>query len=330
MLWIEKYRPESLDDVILHPHIREVLQSCAASHSFPHLLVSGPRGAGKTTALYAFTKAVYGEHAALNVTEIPSDTLFFQGRAYLEGNSKFTHLYQKNQSVLSNVKYIVQWHASLRPLNADFRVIIFDEADALPHDAQQALRRTMERFSATCRFVFVTTRPAALIAPLRSRSLPLTFLPVAADLIGERLREILALEGKTDAVASDDIDLLALSVQGDLRKAIMHLQVAVETQTPVDPEALDESETGKIAVAALNAAREGDLAAARKAAEGLMIEYGFSGRELLTALHKIVKSSSYRPDIALHLAKTDEMLIASGNEYLQINAFLAEIAEMDL
>ncbi len=61
-----------------------------------------------------------------------------------------------------------------------------------------------------------------------------------------------------------------------------------------------------------------------------MIEYGFSGRELLTALHKIVKCSSYRPDIALHLAKTDEMLIASGNEYLQINAFLAEIAEMDL
>lgn len=330
MLWIEKYRPGTLDEILGAEHIREILTQFASTGSFPHLLLSGPKGSGKTAALWCFLQRVYGTSVQENTTIIPSGTLFSQGKAYLEANEKFSHLYQKNQGVLSNFKYIVRWHASLRPLNADFRVVVFDEADALTHEAQQSLRRTMERFSSTCRFVFVTTRPSALIDPLRSRSLPLAFPPVASNLVAARLMEILQAERSEGVVSSDDIELLALAVRGDLRKAIMHLQVAVETATPVDPGSIDDTETARIAHTIIEAVRRGESQNAQKLAESLMIEYGLSARELLAALWEELNTCCRDPDLSLLLAKSDASLIASGNEYLQVNALLTTLEEMQL
>ncbi|MDO9539540.1 MAG: AAA family ATPase [Methanocalculus sp.] len=330
MLWIKKYRPKTLDEILGEEHIKNQLKMFAESGSFPHMLVSGSRGVGKTTALECFLKLVYGEYTSENVTVIPSGTLFSQGRTYLEANPKFTHLYQKNMSVLANFKHIVRWHASLRPLNTPFRVIIFDEADALPQDAQNGLRRTMERFSATCRFIFVTTQPASVIDPLRSRSLPLSFLPIESILIADRLREILSLEGKEGTVSDDDLDLLAIAVRGDLRKAIMHLQVAVETNSPIDPESIDDTETVRLSNMILDAVRRGDQSAAQKGAETLMIEYGLSGRELIRTIWRSLKVCCNNPKATLLVAETDSLIGMSGNEYLQVNAFLARLLEMKI
>lgn len=330
MLWIEKYRPDGLDEILGEEHIKRQLKYFADSGSFPHLLLSGPRGSGKTTALDCFLELIYQDHVAENVTVIPSGTLFSQGRAYLEANPKFTPLYQKSQSVLSNFKYIVRWHASLKPLNRDFRVIVFDCADALSHDAQNGLRRTMERFSATCRFIFVTTQPSALISPIRSRTLPLSFLPIESNLIEARLREILDREGRTGEIPDDDIALLAIAVRGDLRKAIMHLQVAVELGTPIRPEEIDDTEISRFGDVILDAIRRGDQLAATKSAESLMIEYGLSGRECIMTLRNSLKVCCNDPNATLLLAEADAMLGQCGNEYLQVNAFLARLEELKI
>jgi replication factor C small subunit len=327
MVWIKKYRPKKLEDILGEDHIRHQLKMFAEAGSFPHMLVSGPRGTGKTTAIDCFLQRVYGDYASDNVTVISSGTLFSQGRAYLEANTKFTHLYQKNLSVLGNFKHIVRWHASLKPLNAPFRVIIFDEADALPQDAQNGLRRTMERFSTTCRFIFVTTQPAAVIDPIRSRSLPLSFLPIDSSLIADRLRTLLSLEGKSGVVSDDDLQLLAIAVRGDLRRAIMHLQVAIETESPIDPESIDDTETATLSGQILDAIRSGDLPAAQRGTETLMMEYGLSGRECLQAIWRTLKVCCNDPHVTLLIAETDSLLGAAGNEYLQMNAFLARLQE---
>ncbi len=330
MLWIEKYRPEVMDEIAGQEHIRRHMKSFGDSGSFPHLLVSGPRGVGKTTMLDAFMRGFYGDRFSENVTVIQSGPLFSQGRAYLESNPRFTSLYKKELGVLANFKHIVRWHASIKPLNTAFRVVIFDEADALSREAQNALRRTMERYSATCRFIFVTTRPAALIDPLQSRCLPLSLLPVDPILIGERLRAILAMEGKTGAVSDEDLDLLAFSVRGDLRKAIMTLQVGVETGEMIDPGDIDDTETLRVAEVILEAIRRGDHTAAQKSAETLMIEYGLSGRDLLSRMRKVLGVCCTTPALSLLLAETDSLLGKAGNEYIQVNAFLARLAEMKI
>ncbi|MCQ1538971.1 AAA family ATPase [Methanocalculus taiwanensis] len=330
MLWIEKYRPKELEGILGEEHIKIQLRQFADMGSFPHLLLSGPRGTGKTTALDCFLSLIYGDYSTENVTVISSGTLFSQGRAYLESHPKFTPLYQKGQSVLSNFKHIVRWHASLKPLNRDFRVIVFDCADALPQDAQNGLRRTMERFSATCRFIFVTTQPAAIIDPIRSRTLPLSFLPIESSLITSRMREILASEGKSGAIPDEDLELLAIAVRGDLRKAIMHLQVAVELGTPINPESIDDTEISRFGDAIVDAVRRGDPGTARKTAESLMIEYGLSGRELIGVLHRSLRICCTNPEATILLAEADSNLGISGNEYLQINAFLASLEELKI
>ena len=109
--------------------------------------------------------------------------LFSQGKKLLEEDERYAHLYQKSQSLIVNFKYILKWYASMRPLDADFKLMVFEDAHALTREAQQGLRRIMEQYSSTCRFVFSTTNQSAIIPAISSRCLPLFFAPVRSDVL---------------------------------------------------------------------------------------------------------------------------------------------------
>ena len=207
MLWIEKYRPKTFDDIIGQDASVRQLRSYAESANLPHLMVIGRTGCGKSAALEAFSRAFYPESAAENTTVLPVSVMFSQGHAYFAENDRFAALYQKDKSVLANFKYIVKWHASLKPLSAAFRLIIFDGAGDLPKDAQAALRRIMEQYSRTCRFIFVAHSMSAIIDPIRSRCVPLYFLPIDRNLMRTHLQNILALEGVPGAVSEENLSV---------------------------------------------------------------------------------------------------------------------------
>ena len=324
MLWIEKYRPETFDSLLGQSSAAKQLTAYADAGNLPHLMVIGRSGVGKTAALEIFSRGFYTESPAENTTVLPVSVMFSQGHTYFAENERFAHLYQKGKSVLANFKYIVKWHASLKPLSAPFRLIIFDGAGDLPKDAQAALRRIMERYSQTCRFIFVTNTIASLIDPIRSRCVPLYFLPIEDDVMTSHLRTILDAEGCS--VSDDMLEMIVLGAKGDVRKAVMWLELAARYGVG-DPLELSQTETGCMADACIRAMVSGDGDKGRQICENLMIEYGLSASDVLSLLRKSIRAY-ITPDIALLFSRADIAVRAGQNEYLQMNAFAAELFEM--
>lgn len=326
MLWIEKYRPKTFDEILgQEPSVRQ-LRSYAATGNLPHLMVIGRSGCGKSAALEAFSREFYPESATENTTVLPVSVMFSQGHTYFTENDRFSSLYQMDKSVLANFKYIVKWHASLKPLSAEFRLIIFDGAGDLPKDVQAALRRIMEQYSRTCRFIFVAYSMSSLIDPIRSRCVPLYFLPIDRDLMQKRLLGVLALEGVPGVASEDDLELLILGANGDLRKALIWLEL-MALHGVTDPTGLLDTETGTLAHAALTACRRGDEEAAAKIAESLMIECGLSGTDVIGLIRESLRGE-LTPDAALVFSDADLAMRAGSNEYLQMNAFISSLTRL--
>ncbi|BBL68248.1 AAA family ATPase [Methanoculleus chikugoensis] len=324
MLWSEIYRPRRCDDIIGQDEVVRHLTAFADSGSVPHMLISGPHGTGKTAAVECLARRLYGENWKANTTVFSATDLLGRGRSALETDERFSMVYRKDRSLIVNFKQIVKWYASMRPLDADFKLMVFEDAHGLTFEAQQALRRTMERYSATCRFIFVTVRPSTIIPAIASRCLPLFFAPIESGLVRARLEEILAAEGA--AVPADDIDLIVHAAQGDLRRAIMYLQIAARAEKDFDLAEISRSETANVATSAFIALRDGNFDAARWIAESLMIEYGLSAREVVGELRQAVRREYNHPALAVALADADLRLTHNANDFVQINALLARIA----
>ncbi|MBP1928063.1 replication factor C small subunit [Methanolinea mesophila] len=328
MLWIEKYRPGSFGEIIGQEKAVDLLGTFAATGNLPHLLITGPHGTGKTAGVECLARALYGDRYPENLTVIQAGDLFEQGKKYLEENERYAHIYRKDQSLLNNFKNIIRWYASLRPLDSEFRMMVFEGASALTRESQQGLRRIMERYSGTCRFVYITGQPSGIIPAIRSRCLPVFFAPLADDLILAKLRTIGSAEGLAPERCPDDtLDLIAQAARGDLRKAIMLLQISVESNEPPDLVRWSQSETGQVAGAIFSAVESGDMQAAVRRIETLMIEYGLSAREVIMELRNVTKRVYNDPRISRALGETDYILGHCNNEYLQLNALVMKIRQ---
>jgi len=326
MLWIEKYRPTSFEEVIGQNSPVKQLSAYAAQGNLPHLMVIGRSGCGKSSTLEVFSRLFYTEAAAENTTVLPVSVMFSQGHTYFAENDRFAHLYQKNKSVLANFKYVVRWHASLKPLSAPFRLIIFDGAGDLTKDAQAALRRIMEQYSQTCRFIFVTNSLASIIDPIRSRCVPLYFLPIDEATMRTYLKHVLEQEGCADSISDENLDMLILGSKGDLRKALVWLEL-MALHDVSDLSELMTTETGELSAAVILAAGRGDFAAAQRIVENLQIDYGMGAGDVLRSLRQCL-IGNITPDLALLFSKADITLVEGQNEYLQMNAFVAELTEL--
>ncbi|MCK9581355.1 MAG: AAA family ATPase [Methanoregula sp.] len=329
MFWIEKYRPNALNDIVGQDAVIRHLSSFAESRTCPHLILSGPHGTGKSVAIECFAQELYGENWELNTTIFQTADLFLQGKALLEQDERYVHLFQKNMSLINNFKHIIKWYASLKPLNAEYKLMVFEDAHTLTRDAQQGLRRIMERTSGTCRFIFSTTNPSALLPAIRSRCLPLFFAPVGTDAILDRLHAIREAEQSSPhSCPDDDLELIVQASAGDLRRAVLLLQGAMETGRCTDLFEISQSETATVAAGALASLRSGDSRSAIRRFEALMIDYGLSGSEVLAEIRSATKREFNHPALAIALADAEFRMLHANNEYIQIGALTAGIREV--
>jgi replication factor C small subunit len=311
-IWIEKYRPQTLDEIKGQDDIVERLQSYIEQRDLPHLLFSGRAGIGKTTAATAIAREVYGD----------------------DWRGNFLELNASDQRGIDVVRDRIKNFARSSFGGHDYRIIFLDEADSLTSDAQSALRRTMEQFSDNTRFILSCNYSSKIIDPIQSRCAVFRYSPLSDEAIAAQVDEIAAAEGieVTDAGR----EALVYAAGSDMRRAINSLQAAATTGEVVDEEAVylitstaRPEEIESMVTDAIN----GDFSKSRATLDTLLTDTGMAGGDIIDQLHRSVWDFdlSERDAVRLmeHIGETDYRITEGANEQVQLEALLASLAMND-
>lgn len=316
VMWIEKYRPKTLDEVVDQKEtvngIKALLKTPA---TMPHLLFAGPPGTGKSTVALCIARQLMGEN--------------FRGLA-LELNASDERGIGVVRERIKSFSQIIQ----ATPSGVQFGLVILDESDEMTKDAQTALRRIMETSSRTSRFILICNYQSGLIEPIQSRCSVFRFRQL------ERAEAVSYLERicKAENIEAESrvIDRLYELSEGDLRRAINSLQVAatsskagkldLATLSKVMPEA-----QGELVHDMLKFALDGEFIKARDVMYELMGKHGISGREIVRGANREVGRlrdlpSERQAEVIRTLGECDFRLTQGANEDIQLSAMLAQLA----
>jgi replication factor C subunit 2/4 len=187
---------------------RQIFDQLRVSADMPHLLIAGPSGSGKTTSVMALCRAKFGPN------KLPE---------------RVTELNASDKRGINVVRTTIKNIASMAVGAADpdypcpgYRIIILDEVDAMTNDAQSAMRKIMEDYSLTTRFILICNFAQQILQPIVSRCLLIQFEPVASTLMVRRMHAIASREKLS--VSDEVLDTIAEHSEGDMRTAITALQ----------------------------------------------------------------------------------------------------------
>jgi replication factor C small subunit len=308
-IWIEKYRPETLDDVKGQADIVDRLQGYIERDDLPHLLFSGPAGVGKTTCASAIAREIYGDD--------------------WQGN--FLELNASDERGIDVVRDRIKNFARTSFGGYDHRIIFLDEADSLTSEAQSALRRTMEQFSDNTRFILSCNYSSRIIDPIQSRCAVFRFSPLSEDAVAAQVRDIAEAEGIE--VTESGMEALLYAAGGDMRRVINTLQAAATTGETVDDEAVytvTSTARPEEIQSMVESAIEGDFRGARATLESLLVETGMAGDDVIDQLHRSVWEFDIddRRTVRLmeRLGEADYRITEGADERVQLEALLASLA----
>jgi len=311
VLWVEKYRPKSLDDIVNQKEIVERLKKFVAERNMPHLLFAGPPGTGKTTAALALVHDLYGDNYK---------------QYFLELNASD----ERGIDVIRNK--VKEFARTVPPGDVPFKVVLLDEADNMTADAQQALRRTMELYTQTTRFILACNYLSKIIEPIQSRTALFRFYPLKKEDVVNRLAYI----AKNEGVEYDEkaLETIYDITQGDMRKSINILQAA--------------SAYGKVTVEAvykvlglaqpkevremMNLALSGKFNEARAKLRELLVNYGLSGEDVVKQVHREITGGELQiPEelrvlLADYIGEVEFRIMEGADDEIQLSAMLARLA----
>jgi len=212
-LWVEKYRPTTLDTYIGNEHLKSKVSVYLESGDLPHLLLYGKAGTGKTTL------------AKLLVNNIECDYMYINA---------------SDENSVDTVRNKVRGFASTMGFK-DYKIIILDECDYITPNAQAALRNLMETFSKHCRFILTCNFVERIIDPIQSRCQSFQVIPPSKKEVAVHMTNILEEEGIASKV--DDIAGLVNAGYPDIRRVINSCQrQCVDGMLVVDKQSLVESD----------------------------------------------------------------------------------------
>ncbi len=306
-IWTEKYRPQTFDDVKGQKDIIEKVDAFVKQNNLPHLMFAGPAGVGKSTLALVVAKTLFGD----------------------SWHQNFLELNASDERGIDVVRVKVKDFARTRAIgDVPFKIIFLDECDALTKDAQQALRRTMENFTKTTRFILSCNFSSKIIDPIQSRCAVFRF----KNLEKEDMISLIDHVAKEEGIKVDDKakDALFEVSGGDCRRLenIMQSCAAVSKN-------IDESLIFSVASVAkpaeiktmLEVAIKGDFIKARSLLLDVMLKYGLSGLDVIKQIQAQIWDLDLdgRQKVALvdKCGEIEFRLVEGSDEFIQLEALLA-------
>ena len=309
-VWVEKYRPRKLAEVIGQLAIVERLSAYVRTRSMPHMLFAGPAGCGKTTCAIALARELYGDQWRDCLIELNASDE--RGIEVVRGKIK-------------------DFARAASISGTDFKIIFLDEADSLTSEAQAALRRTMERYTQTCRFILSCNYSSKIIEPIQSRCALFRFRPLGEGDVKSYLRRIAKSESVD--VTDDGLDAIVELAAGDLRKATNILQVAASLGRKVDQNSVFESTESIRPLEIqelLKTALTGNFTAARSRLDEIIIRHGLSGEDIVQGIHRAVFDLPVSEESKIRLidrvGEAEFRMVSGSSDRIQLEALLAHFA----
>ncbi len=309
MIWTEKYRPKSFSEIKGQEDIVKRAKAFVKQKNMPHLLFAGPAGIGKSTLALVIARELFGE----------------------TWRDNFLELNASDERGIDVVRIKVKDFARTKAIGeVPFKIIFLDECDALTREAQQALRRTMENYTRTCRFILSCNFSSKIIDPIQSRCVVFKFKPLKKEEIFFIIEEI--SKNEKFKINEEAKEALFIVSKGDCRKAENILQSsAAIAQTITDKliysiasQAIPE-EVKKI----LEVAVSGNFLEARKQLLSAILENGLSGIDLIKQVQEKIWELNVSNNSKLEMIKLcgeiEFRLVEGSDEFIQMEALLSGI-----
>ncbi|XP_015189375.1 PREDICTED: replication factor C subunit 5 [Polistes dominula] len=306
--WVEKYRPKKLEDLISHEEILKTINKFINENQLPHLLLYGPPGTGKTSTILACAKKLY-KPEQFNSMVLEMNASDDRGIGIVRGQ-------------------ILNFASTGTMYRSGFKLIILDEADAMTNDAQNALRRIIEKYTENVRFCIICNYLGKIIPALQSRCTKFRFGPLQSEQILPRLNEVIELENLK--VTEDGKQALMTLCNGDMRKVLNILQSTWLAFGSVTEENVYSCVGHPLPVDIrniLNWLLNETYELSYCKIQDLKIKKGLALQDILTELHLFVHKIEFPDniiiDLVIKMAEIEKRVAVGCNEAIQLNALVA-------